>query len=446
MDSVCLCVQTSAIVDDGATQNDQKPLLCGVCEKNEKLNFTCPRCTLHFCSACRHTHDKLCGSPIVREVSSGTEGRMVDFLQQGQSASQHSGQPVQLLKQVLKTLAQRKKRLTRESKDKELEIHELHRTLLRHAGEARDAGLAVVRDVTQNALDVMEADLTLVSRALAAIEQQSSKTGPAGRVLTLDDVLTGTERRHLDQIVQRKDTACLTINVDHNCTQSLRQSLLGFLSTMGSPERPFHSGQADLMVDSQQGPSLEESFRHQEGATSGKPDFPQDTDVRELAARLDQLTARVNQSETVTQNQNTLCRYLSAECDKNSKLYADVSELQTDMKALRDRMTSLHHDFVSTKDKNVVLCQDNEQLRIQVTKLQTEQGRLQTELNNLGADVVAIGNGNVELGKNLASLTESHTKDNSLITRLQSQIGKLRPACLAYDCDAYHWLVCDCDA
>ena len=71
-----------------------------------------------------------------------------------------------MVQDVLKKLEQEEERLAREKRAREHDIHVRYATLLSHAGEAHDASLVSLRDVTQALSDALQSDVTLARGVL----------------------------------------------------------------------------------------------------------------------------------------------------------------------------------------------------------------------------------------------------------------------------------------
>ena len=305
-----------------------------------------------------------------------------------------------MVQDVLKKLAQEEERLAREKRAREHDIHVRYATLLRHAGEARDASLVSLRDVTQALNDALQSEVTLARGVLHRMEQSATERQPSSSSFSEREGLTEANRRHFEELLQKKEEEALLNYEDLgvSSTQSLIRALRDFMS------RVVAAGQvSDNLLDTDMtcrvatDPQLQASdgaVPSGQSTTEQTSDVGQAVDVRELASKVEHLTSRCSLTENLAaslQTQNALlCADLASVRDKNSTLCADIAALQREMASLRDTfgddLTSLKRDIDSPKDKNDLLGQENQQLRGDMITLQTDQTKFQAEQDKLRAD------------------------------------------------------------
>ena len=326
-----------------------------------------------------------------------------------------------MLEDVLKKLAEEEKRLGQERRDREHDIHVRYATLLRHAGEARDASLAGLRDVTQALSEALQADVTLARDILSGLKQERGGRGATSQSSACSaDALTEANRRHFEELLRkREDEALLRVQPSDRNTEAVLQSHRDFMGTVVSAT---DTNQTDPPAsDDDQSP--DGSFPGTQPTTREKQDQPQDVDIKGLVSKLD----RTEQLLIVLQNQNTLlCRDLATLHDKNAKVDADVTSLQTTVTSLgdagnkvRDDLTSLQRDHVSVRDKNAVLCADMQQLRSDLSTVRKDQGKLVSDVNVLQTD-------QKDQKTNLIQLQTDHNKLQTDHNKLQTDHNKLQ--------------------
>ena len=357
----------------------------------------------------------------------------------GEAAKRTRGDKIQTLEDVLKKLAEEEKRLGQERRDREHDIHVRYATLLRHAGEARDASLAGLRDVTQALSEALQADVTLARDILSGLKQERGGRGATSQSSASSaDALTEANRRHFEELLRkREDEALLRVQPSDRNTEAVLQSHRDFIGTVVSAT---DTNQTDPPAsDDDQSP--DGSFPGTQPTTREKQDHPQDVDIKGLVSKLD----RTEQLLIVLQNQNTLlCRDLATLHDKNAKVDADVTSLQTKVTSLgdasnkvRDDLTSLQRDHVSIRDKNAVLCADMQQLRSDLSTVRKNQSKLVTDVNVLQTDQKDQKTNLIQLQTDHNKLQTDHNKlqtdhkklqtdHNKLQTKLQTDINKLQ--------------------
>ena len=401
-----------------------RDLLCDLCEEGQEAKYTCSACKSHFCSRCRRSHNRFCKPSLVSEVKavsgSGDESN-------GEAAKRTRGDKIQMLEDVLKKLAEEEKRLGQERRDREHDIHVRYATLLRHAGEARDASLAGLRDVTQALSEALQADVTLARDILSGLKQERGGRGATSQSSACSaDALTEANRRHFEELLRkREDEALLRVQPSDRNTEAVLQSHRDFIGTVVSATDTIQTDPPASHDDQ----SPDGSFPGTQPTTREKQDHPQDVDIRGLVSRVD----RTEQLLIVLQNQNTLlCRDLATLHDKNAKVDADVTSLQTKVTSLgdagnkvRDDLTSLQRDHVSVRDKNAVLCADMQQLRSDLSTVRKDQGKLVTDVNVLQTDQKDQKTNLIQLQTDHNELQTNHNKLQTKQNQMSRELGTL---------------------
>ena len=399
--------------------------LCDLCEEGQEAKYTCSACKSYFCSRCRRSHNRLCKPSLVSEVKavsgSGDESN-------GEAAKRTRGDKIQMLEDVLKKLAEEEKRLGQEKRDREHDIHVRYATLLRHAGEARDASLAGLRDVTQALSEALQADVTLARDILSGLKQERGGRGATSQSSACSaDALTEANRRHFEELLRkREDEALLRVQPSDRNTEAVLQSHRDFIGTVVSATDTIQTDPPASHDDQ----SPDGSFPGTQPTTREKQDHPQDADIKGLVSKLD----RTEQLLIVLQNQNTLlCRDLATLHNKNAKVDADVTSLQTKVtslgdagKKVRDDLTSLQRDHVSVRDKNAVLCADMQQLRSDLSTVRKDQGKLVTDVNVLQTDQKDQKTILIQLQTDHNKLQTDHNKLQTDHKNLQTDHNKLQ--------------------
>ena len=414
---------------------DVQPPLCDLCEEGQEAKYTCPTCMTYFCSRCRRTHDKLCKSSLVSEVRA-TSG-------QGDQSKREPGKraqevEIQMMEDVLRRLAEEEKRLGQERRTREHDILVRYATLLRHAAEARDASLVSLRDVSQVLGDALQADVTLARDILNRLKQETTGRGMTSQSpASSGDVLTEANRRHFEELVQKKEGEdLLRLHPSERFTEAVLRSHRDFMGTVVTAEQiwnkpvdtdPAHpTGSDDRQAQSPGGSTPGTQAATQEEHA----DPPQEVDIKGLASKLE----RTERLVTMLQNQNTLlCRDLASLHDKNTTLCADVTLLQTKVTSLGDAgnkvcddLMSLQRDHVGVRDKNSLLCQDIQQLRSDLNTVQKDRDKLLTDVSTL-----QIGQNELKTNQSKFQTDQSklQTDQNDLQSdqnKLQSDLNKLK--------------------
>lgn len=423
--------QTNFYLDDAGDQDDPRPLLCDLCEQGQTAKYTCTQCPSNFCSRCRRVHDKLCKSSLVSEIkpSCGSGDRKEEG---GETRDQ-----LQAVEDVLKKLAEEEERLAQERRAREHDIHVRYATLLRHAGEARDASLVSLRDVTQALSDALQRDVTLARGILHRMKQNAAERQPYS--FTSSEGLTEANRRHFQELLEKKEEeALLKYNPKDRSTQSLIQALRYFMSRVVAAgqdsENTLDTDLTDLSTSYRQLQSSESVALSRQSATPQKSDVSQVADVKDLASKLKNLTAKCSQSENFAaslQTQNALlCRDMASVNDKNARLCADLVALQTEMTSMRDKsgedLASLKRDLVGVRDKNCLLGQENQQLRDDLSTVQTDQAKLQADHSKLLTDFSKLQTDQNKLQTNQDKLQKDQDKLHTHQDKLQADHDQLQ--------------------
>ena len=408
-----------------------RDLLCDLCEEGQEAKYTCSACKSHFCSRCRRSHNRFCKPSLVSEMKavsgSGDESN-------GEAAKRTRGDKIQMLEDVLKKLAEEEKRLGQEKRDREHDIHVRYATLLRHAGDARDASLAGLRDVTQALSEALKADVTLARDILSGLKQERGGRGATSQSSACSaDALTEAKRRHFEELLRkREDEALLRVQPSDRNTEAVLQSHRDFIGTVVSATDTIQTDPPASHDDQ----SPDGSFPGTQPTTREKQDHPQDVDIRGLVSRLD----RTEQLLIVLQNQNTLLcrdlatlhRDLATLHNKNAKMNADVTSLQTEMPSLgvagskvRDDLTSLQRDHVSVRDKNAVLCEDMQQLRSDLSTVRKNLSKLVTDVNVLQTDQKDQKTNLMQLQTDHNKLQTDHNKLQTKQNQMSRELGTL---------------------
>ena len=304
----------------------------------------------------------------------------------GRAAGSGPQDQLEMVQDVLKKLAQEEERLAREKRAREHDIHVRYATLLRHAGEARDASLVSLRDVTQALNDALQSEVTLARGVLHRMKQSAIERQASSSSFSESEDLTEANRRHFEELLQKKEEEALLNYEDLgvSSTQSLIQALRDFMSRVVAAGQVSDSPlDTDMTCRVATDPQLQAS----DGAVPSM-------DFRDLASKMKHLTSRCSLTENLAaslQTQNALLYAdLASVRDKNSTLCADIAALQREMASLRDTFgddfTSLKRDLASVRDKNSLLGQENQQLRHDVNTLQTDQTKFQADQDKLRAD------------------------------------------------------------
>ena len=310
----------------------------------------------------------------------------------GRAAGSGPQDQLEMVQDVLKKLAQEEERLAREKRAREHDIHLRYATLLRHAGEARDASLVSLRDVTQALNDALQSEVTLARGVLHRMKQSATERQTSSSSFSESEDLTEANRRHFEELLQKKEEEALLNYEDLgvNSTQSLIRALHDFMS------RVVAAGQV-----SDSPPDMDMTCRVATDAQlQASGGAVPSMDVRDLASKVEHLMSRCSLTENLAaslQTQNALlCADLASVRDKNSTLCADIAALQREMASLRDTfgddLTSLKREVDSVKDRNDHLGLENLLLRGEMllkanqTEFQAEQDKLRADQDKLRSD------------------------------------------------------------
>ena len=345
-----------------------------------------------------------------------------------------------MVQDVLKTLAQEEERLAREKRAREHDTHVRYATLLRHAGEARDASLVSLRDVTQALNDALQSEVTLARGVLHRMKQSATERQASSSSFSESEDLTEANRRHFEELLQKKEEEALLNYEDHGVsrTQSLIRALRDFMSRVVATDQvsdnPLDTDMTCRVAIDPRPQASDGAVPSGQSTTKQTSDVGQAVYVRDLASKVEHLTSRCSLTENLAaslQTQNALlCADLTFVCDKNATLCADIAVLQREMPSWRDTfgddLTLLKRDIDSVKDKNDLLDQENQQLRGDMITLQTDQTKFQAEHDKLRADQDKLRSDQDKLKAEQDKLKAEQDKRKVEQDKLRVDHGKLK--------------------
>ncbi|XP_076468531.1 uncharacterized protein LOC143299220 [Babylonia areolata] len=412
-------------------KEDPLPVLCSLCDGDQKAQFHCSKCQNSFCSPCRRFHDKLC------------KGTQVTVLQDSSDSTSSAQSPtscqveeqLKMVDDTLKKLTEEECQLNQERRAVDNSINVRYSTLLRHAADARDACLVSLREVCDAMTEQLHSSMTEARQTRDTLQQQLSPSQPApvsaaqlGAALFLQGEAQMILNRKLDSAAllrhQVEDNTLLMINT--------LQSFMGKVIKSTQSSDPAHSKAASGSLGLQADPGTESSVgMHPRNLNdlyekfedlAGRVSLMQSTNTM-LAQNVTQVN---NINSKLSSEQSALQRELTALKDQNMKLTTDQAALQREMAALRDKNVIVHQDLAGLTAEKDKVSADLAKLHNDVVSMQTEVFMQQTDIIQLKADHGAVDSKLTTVQTDITALQSDGGITKNDISQLKTDCSELK--------------------
>ena len=406
------CLQANFYVEDSSRQGSTQPPPCHLCDGVHDASYQCHKCQRNLCTECRRYHDKLCLGSQVTELQQASSFSCSSMGAEGASHITVK-QQLQKVEDVMKKLTEQEKEVNQRKYIVENGIHNRYTTLLRHAGEARDACLTSLTETCQGVSERLQSHMTRAKQAQDTLTQQLSCPQPAP--ISVPQLNTALFLGGDLQTVLNTDSDREGAVLHHEMKDNTEMLVSCMQSFMG---RVVESGQAAASVHSKSSAPELGVLGDRGSSVSAEPSLISAGagDLQNMQQRLDDLTRQVTMLQTANtqlsqhvtvlsdsssskissvekelaavrdktaSDQTTVQRELTALQEKNTKLTADQTAVQREVKTLRNK------NAIALQDLSVI-SSDKDQLRAEVTKLQQDVISMQTDSSMLQTDVIQL--------------------------------------------------------
>ena len=405
------CLQTNFYVEDSSRQGSTQPPPCHLCDGVHDASCQCHKCQRNLCTECR-CHGKLCMGSQVTELQQASSFSCSSMGLEGASHITVK-QQLQKVEDVMKKLTEEEKEVKQRKYIVENGIHNRYTTLLRHAGEARDACLTSLTETCQGVTEHLQSHMTRAKQAQDTLTQQLSCPQPAP--ISVPQLNTALFLSGDLQTVLNTDSDREGSVLHHEMNDSTEMLVSCMQSFM---DRIVESGLAAASVHSKSSAPELGVLGDRGSSVSAEPSLISAGagDLQNMQQRLDDLTRQVTMLQTANtqlsqhvtvlsdsssskissvekelaavrdktaSDQTTVRRELTALQEKNIKLTADQAAVQREVKTLNDK------NAIALQDLSVI-SSDKDQLRAEVTKLQQDVISMQTDSSMLQSDVIQL--------------------------------------------------------
>ncbi|XP_076467636.1 uncharacterized protein LOC143298642 [Babylonia areolata] len=423
--------QTNFNLDTDCRKEDPLPVLCDVCDGDQKAQFQCCKCQKNFCSKCRRSHDMFC------------QGLQVAVLQDPSDTTSAAQSPtscqveeqLKMVDDTLKKLTEEECQLNQERRAMDNSINVRYSTLLRHAADARDACLVSLREECDAMTEQLHSSMTEARQTRNTLQQQLSPSQPApvsAAQLRAALFLQGEAQMILNRKLD--SAALLRHQVEDNTLLMINtlQLFVGKVVKSTQSSDPSHSKAA----------SGSPSFQADPETVSSVGTHPRNMDdlykkFEDLAGRVTALqstntlltqhvTVLSNTNNKLSSEQNTIQREVTTLKDQNVKLTTDQAALQREMAALRDKNVIVHQDLAGLTAGKDKVSADLAKLHNDVVSMQTEVSMQQTDIIQLKADHGAVDSKLTSVQTDITALQADNAITKNDVSQLKTDCSELK--------------------
>ncbi|XP_076467985.1 uncharacterized protein LOC143298867 [Babylonia areolata] len=423
--------QASLSLDTDCREEDPLPVLCSLCDEDQKAQFHCSKCQNNFCSRCRCSHDKLC------------KGIQVTVLQDPSDTASSAQSPtscqveeqLKMVDDAMKKLTEEECQLNQERRAVDYSINVRYTTLLCHAADARDACLVSLRDECDAMTEQLHSSMTEARQTRDTLQQQLSPSQPApvsAAQLRAALFLQGEAQMILNRKLD--SAALLRHEVEDNTPLMINtlQSFMGKVVRSTQSPDPAHSKAA----------SGSRGFQADPGTASSMGTHPRSLDdlykkFEDLAGRVTSLqstntlltqhvTVLSNANSKLSSEQSTLQKGVTTLKDQNMKLTSDQAALQREMAALRDKNVIVHQDLAGLTAGKDKVSADLAKLHSDVVSMQTEISMQQTDIIQLKADHSAVDSKLTSVQTDITALQADSAMVKNDVSQLKTDCSELK--------------------
>ncbi|XP_076468290.1 uncharacterized protein LOC143299071 [Babylonia areolata] len=423
--------QTNFNLDTDCRKEDPLPVLCSLCDGDQKAQFQCSKCQNNFCSRCRRYHDRCCQGPQVTVLQDPS-----DTTSSAQSpTSCQVEEQLKMVDDAMKKLTEEESQLNQERRAVDNSINVRYTTLLCHAADARDACLVSVRDECEAMTEQLHSSMTEAQQTRDTLQQQLSPSQPApvsAAQLRAALFLQGEAQMILNRKLD--STALLRHEVEDNTPLMINtlQSFMGKVVRTTQSSDPAHSKAA----------SGSRGFQADPGTASSVGTHPRSLDdlyekFEDLVGRFTLLqssntlltqnvTQLSNANSKLSSEQSAVQREVTTVKDQNMKLTSDQAALQREMAALRDKNVIVHQDLAGLTAEKDKVSADLAKLHNDVVSMQTQASMQQTDIIQLKADHGAVDSKLSTVQTDITALQADSAMVKNDVSQLKTDCSELK--------------------